>query len=618
MKWHFSLMAVFLLLSLLVPPAAAEFSDVPGNYWAWAEIEGCVDAGIVSGYGDGTYRPANTVTRDQMAVYVARALAGGDPGVPEGPATPSFLDVPNTGYGDGGTDPYWAYKYVEYAFYQNVVQGYQYDDPDHPGETLSYYEPLWTVTRDQMAVYVARALVAPSGEAALEDYVPADPRDFPDVPASGYGDGGTDPYWAYKHVEYCVENGVVQGYEYPDPDHPGESIFLYEPTWPVTRDQMAVYVARAFELEIPIQTFDVTDYFDLTQGNRWDYMTSEGPDRIQASGTASIGGQTYVRLSDPQGRTNFFRSAPEGVYWAGIDSSGDQYRFTPPLLLPNGLAIGQEANQAIDLYLNGANQGPGTFRLVLVRRENLSLPAGSFPGCLVLEWDTSFPAGLSDHLYLWVAPGIGIVQQDASPVAGSYWEQLYSASIGGVRYPQTYDLGYYFPLAEGDTWNYGPPGTYTQTISGTATLRGRTFICKVNFAENEISYYQSAPEGFYFGGDYYDDETMAIEPPFLYPSGMALGETRNATGSMYLDDVLQGAMSASLTLLGEDDVTVPAGFFPSCVKIELHVALPNDSEVHQFEWYAAGVGLVMRDDTAFGGDDYQELFSGTIGGITYP
>jgi len=85
------------------------------------------------------------------------------------------------------------------------------------------------VDRGQMAVYVARALVAPSGEAGLADYVPADPRNFPDVP---------ETFWAYRHVEYCVEHEVVQGY----------MDGYYYPGNVVTRDQMAVYVSRAFGL----------------------------------------------------------------------------------------------------------------------------------------------------------------------------------------------------------------------------------------------------------------------------------------------------------------------------------------------------------------------------------
>ncbi len=572
--------ALSVLLCLLTLPVAAEFPDVPDDYWAWAEIEGCVDAGIVSGYDDGYYQPNWPVTRDQMAVYIARTLAEGEANVPTGPAEATFDDVP---------DNFWAYDHVEYCYDQNVVQGF----------TATTYEPTLQVTRDQMAVYVARAMLIPTGEAALDDYVPSDPRNFPDVP---------DTFWAYKHIEYCVEHDVVMGYDDGN----------YYPTNPVTRDQMAVYITRAFELAIPIQTFDVTDYFNLTQGNRWDSMTADGPTRLLASGTSQIGGQTYVRLSDPQGFTNYLRLAPEGLYMAGIDNDGDEYRFTPALLIPNDIAVGQEVIIPSNLYLNGADQGSGSLRLVLVRRENVSLPAGNFP-CLVLEWETTFPAIPNDHIYIWVAKGMGIVKQDEEPVGGSYWEKLYSASVSSVRYPQTYNLSYYYPLEEGDTWNYGPVGnTFTETVSGTAVLRGRTFVRTVDTYNNEVSYYQSTPEGIYFGGEYRDGETMALEPPFLFPSGMALEESRDATASMYINDALQGSMSATLTLLGEEDVTVPAGFFPSCLKFELYVDMPDSSYVHQLEWWAAGVGSVKFDETAFGGEDYDELLSGTIGGISYP
>jgi len=206
----------------------SRFSDVPAwgsgeggldPYWAFWEIEACAAAGIVGGYEDGTYQPGSAVDRATMAVYVARALAGGEGNVPPGPAEATFDDV--------STDS-WAFDHVEYCYAQNVVQGY----------TPTTYAPTMQVTRDQMAVYVARAMVAPTGEAALADYVPFDPRNFPDVPSTGYGDDGTEPFWAYTHIEYCVEHGVVAGYEDG----------LYHPEIVVTRDQMAVYVARAFGL----------------------------------------------------------------------------------------------------------------------------------------------------------------------------------------------------------------------------------------------------------------------------------------------------------------------------------------------------------------------------------
>jgi hypothetical protein len=186
------------------------FPDAGLEHWACSEILACVDAGIVSGYGDGNYHPDGTVDRGQMAVYVARALAGGDEGVPEFTGTPTFSDV---------DQEHWALDYVEYAAAQNVIAGYG-DGSYHPDEQ---------VNRAQMAVYVARAMVAPDGEAALAGYAPADPRYFPDA---------LPDFWAWKHIEYCVENGVVQGY----------LDGYYHPEDVVTRDQMAVYVARAFEL----------------------------------------------------------------------------------------------------------------------------------------------------------------------------------------------------------------------------------------------------------------------------------------------------------------------------------------------------------------------------------
>ncbi len=186
------------------------FYDIGTKYWAHDEVEACFEAGIVQGYSETHYQPTLPVTRDQMAVYISRALAGGDANVPEFTDTPTFPDVP-----EGS----WALDYVEYAVDQNVVGGY--------GDGT--YHPEYEVDRGQMAVYVARSLVAPSGEAALADYVPADPRNFPDVASD---------FWAYTHVEYCVENGVVAGY----------LDGLYHPEIVVTRDQMAVYVARAFGL----------------------------------------------------------------------------------------------------------------------------------------------------------------------------------------------------------------------------------------------------------------------------------------------------------------------------------------------------------------------------------
>jgi len=184
------------------------FLDVPANHWAVGEIEAAKAADIVKGYGDDTYHPERPVSRDQMAVYLARAVAGGDAAVPPGPAQPTFSDVPAD---------HWAYRYIEFAHSRDIVRGY----PE------GGYGPDVALDRAQMAVFVARAIAG--GEAALESYTPPEAPTFPDAPPDS---------WMYAHVEYITEGGVVQGY----PDG------LYHPDDICTRDQMAVYVSRAFTL----------------------------------------------------------------------------------------------------------------------------------------------------------------------------------------------------------------------------------------------------------------------------------------------------------------------------------------------------------------------------------
>ncbi|MBN1631832.1 MAG: carboxypeptidase regulatory-like domain-containing protein, partial [Thermoleophilia bacterium] len=186
----------------------AEFGDVPQGFWAYDQVGACVAVGIVAGYGDGTYKPGNPVCRDQMAVYIARAIAGGDEAVPEYTGTPTFPDVPS---------PHWALRYVEYAVDHEVVGGY--------GDGT--YHPECLVNRGQMAVFVARAMAGGDSNVPAYTGIPS----FPDVGSS---------FWAYDYVQYIADDrrNVTQGY----PDG------LYHPEYVVNRDQMAVYVARAFGL----------------------------------------------------------------------------------------------------------------------------------------------------------------------------------------------------------------------------------------------------------------------------------------------------------------------------------------------------------------------------------
>ena len=182
------------------------FSDVSGYHWAFHQIDACCNACIVSGYG-GYYQPASPVSRDQMAVFIARAMCGGEENVPECTDDPSFVDVPAN---------HWAFNHIEYAVDAGIVGGYE-------GNT---YQPTWQIDRGQMAVFVARALCG--GEEDVPDPGCTTPP-FPDVPCDS---------WARKHIQYIAAEGITYGYEDG----------LYHPEIVVTRDQMAVYICRAFDL----------------------------------------------------------------------------------------------------------------------------------------------------------------------------------------------------------------------------------------------------------------------------------------------------------------------------------------------------------------------------------
>ena len=69
-------------LGLSENQAAAKFSDVNGKQWHAGYVGAAVEAKLVSGFSDGTYRPNDQITREQMAVMVMNAVrfAGADLG----------------------------------------------------------------------------------------------------------------------------------------------------------------------------------------------------------------------------------------------------------------------------------------------------------------------------------------------------------------------------------------------------------------------------------------------------------------------------------------------------------------------------------------------------------
>lgn len=200
MRKIIGVLAVASLLSVgLVGPAGAQttcepFSDICDDVHE-NTIRAITGLNIASGFPDGTYRPGANVTRGQMATFLTNAL---DLTAGDVPAEDIFDDVPSN------------YSHAE-AISALHASGITLGFPD------GTYRPGESVTRGQMASFLATGF----------DLSPSDVVRFKDI-------GGTH----LRNINALATAGIAGGY----------SDDTYRPANPVTRGQMATFLARGLDL----------------------------------------------------------------------------------------------------------------------------------------------------------------------------------------------------------------------------------------------------------------------------------------------------------------------------------------------------------------------------------
>jgi predicted peptidase len=117
-------------LTLDNPP---NFEDVTQGHWAAGYIGKAAKAGIMSGYGNGKFKPSKPLTREEMAAILVRAYEL------TGTSTVTFSDV-NKGS--------WSYPYIETLVANNITKGLN----DHT------FAPKQNVTRAEFATMVTRVI----------------------------------------------------------------------------------------------------------------------------------------------------------------------------------------------------------------------------------------------------------------------------------------------------------------------------------------------------------------------------------------------------------------------------------------------------------------------------
>jgi len=185
------------------------FGDVSLNNWAWKWIEGLYASSVTTGCGSGNYCPENNATRAQMAVLLLRAKYGS--GYTPPAAAGFFTDVPTN---------YWAVNWIERLYTDGITNGC--------ATNPLRYCPDSNVTRAQAAVFLLRTKYGSS-------YTPPPATGiFADVPTN---------YWAANWIEQLYIEGITTGC--------GTNPLLYCPENSVTRAEIAVLLARTFNLAIP-------------------------------------------------------------------------------------------------------------------------------------------------------------------------------------------------------------------------------------------------------------------------------------------------------------------------------------------------------------------------------
>ncbi|MGU3471658.1 choice-of-anchor I family protein [Paenibacillus sp. D51F] len=181
-------------------PSAPLFGDI-GGHWAADSIREASAQGLLTGYGDGSFRPNAPVTRLELTAMLLRAMGVKEPG-----------ETAASRFSDGASIPAWGRAFAAEAAERGLVSGYEDGS----------FRPDQRVTRAELAVLLSRA-------AGLEAAKNA---------SSGFSDAALIPAWARTAAASAQAAGLLQGREGG----------RFAPAAQTTRAEAAVVLLRLLQL----------------------------------------------------------------------------------------------------------------------------------------------------------------------------------------------------------------------------------------------------------------------------------------------------------------------------------------------------------------------------------
>ncbi|WP_373598175.1 N-acetylmuramoyl-L-alanine amidase [Paraclostridium bifermentans] len=144
------------------------FSDISGH-WAEQQILDFVDKGYINGYGDGTFKPDNQITRAEFVKVVNKVFG--------------FTNVSGENFTDVNPED-WYYNDVCIGINKGYINGYGDDT----------FRPNAPITREEAAKIISTVLNT-KGDGNLT-----------------FVDSNEISDWAKPHVDALSDNGIINGY----------------------------------------------------------------------------------------------------------------------------------------------------------------------------------------------------------------------------------------------------------------------------------------------------------------------------------------------------------------------------------------------------------------------
>ncbi|MCX5973239.1 MAG: S-layer homology domain-containing protein [Coprothermobacterota bacterium] len=132
---------MILLAAGLLPEASPtpSFSDLSSGHWAYAYVEAAAKAKLFLGFPDGTFRPEDPVSKEQVVTVLVRKVGW----TLSEPTSPTFSDLPAES---------WAAPFVETAVQEGLF------DPNDPHLAGDLFQGNLPATRAQISVLLGRLL----------------------------------------------------------------------------------------------------------------------------------------------------------------------------------------------------------------------------------------------------------------------------------------------------------------------------------------------------------------------------------------------------------------------------------------------------------------------------